>query len=393
MKRALTILAVALAGALPSISQSLDDLNIQIHGYATQGFLYSTNNNFFTTSSSNGSPAWSEAVFNVSSQPDPKLRVAVQARYFMLGNYGNEITLDWAMADYKFNEKLGVRFGKVKSPTGLWNELQDIDPSYIWSLLPQGVYPISSRNSLLSHYGGVAYGTYNLGQRFGKLDLRAFGGERVMGSNDGFLLAQKEAGMIFPNGINGATYGGALRWRTPLNGLMVGASSMTQLAMIVPIKFTIPAGPIAGTYTGTQRVSPFNQIDYFGKYEKNKVMVAGEYTRLPVHLVMTYPLPVGPIPIKNDQHTWYGMASYKVTGKLTAGVYDSQLVIHSALLGPGRYSKDWAISGRYDFNQFLYAKAEQHFVDGTATSYDQDMNPDGLKPNSKLTILKMGVSF
>ena len=167
MKRAIAILAVALAGALPAISQSLDDLNIQIHGYATQGFLYSTQNNFFTTSSSNGSPAWSEAVFNVSSQPDPKLRVAVQARYFMLGNYGNEITLDWAMADYKFNDKLGVRFGKVKTPIGLWNELQDIDPSYIWSLLPQGVYPISSRNSLLSHYGGVAYGTYNLGQRFG----------------------------------------------------------------------------------------------------------------------------------------------------------------------------------------------------------------------------------
>lgn len=380
---------------LPVAAQSLDDLNVQIHGYATQGFLYTTNNNIFTTSSSNGSPAWTEAVMNVGAQPTPKLRVGVQARYFLLGNYGNEITLDWAQADYKFNDKFGVRFGKVKTPTGLWNELQDIDPSYIWSLLPQGIYPIGSRNALLSHYGGVAHGTYNLGRSLGKLDLRAYGGERAMGSGDGFLVAQKEAGMILSNGVSGATFGGALRWRTPLNGLMFGISDNSQLAMINPVTFTITSSSIAKTYAGTQRISPFNQLDYFGKYEKGKVMVAGEYTRLPVHLLMTYPLPVDLIPIKNDQRTWYGMASYKATGKLTAGVYATQFVVHSTPLdqGPARYSKDWAISGRYDFSQFLYAKAEQHFIDGTAAGYDHDMNLGGLKPTTKLTILKVGVSF
>jgi hypothetical protein len=68
MKR-LLVGAIAFAlGAIPVAAQSLDDLNIQIHGYATQGFLYSTNNNFFTTSSSNGSPAWTEAVINVGAQ-------------------------------------------------------------------------------------------------------------------------------------------------------------------------------------------------------------------------------------------------------------------------------------------------------------------------------------
>jgi hypothetical protein len=121
-------LALAMA-SIPGTAQSLDDLNIQIHGYATQGFLYSTQNNVFTTHSSNGSPAWSEAVMNVSAQPIPKLRIGVQARYFLLGNFGDSITLDWAAADYKVNEKFGVRFGKVKIPTNLFNETQDIDPS------------------------------------------------------------------------------------------------------------------------------------------------------------------------------------------------------------------------------------------------------------------------
>jgi len=74
-----TLTVAALGMCAPVMAQSLDDLNIQIHGYATQGFLYTSENNIFTTHSSDGSPAWSEAVVNVTSQPIPKLRVAVQA--------------------------------------------------------------------------------------------------------------------------------------------------------------------------------------------------------------------------------------------------------------------------------------------------------------------------
>src|ERR1700684_2379316 len=111
------LLAAALVPALCAASataQSLDDLNIQIHGYATQGFLYTTHNNIFFANSTDGSPAYTEAVVNLSAVPMPKLRVAVQARYFLLGTTGNTIILDWAAADYKFNDRFGLRFGKVK---------------------------------------------------------------------------------------------------------------------------------------------------------------------------------------------------------------------------------------------------------------------------------------
>jgi hypothetical protein len=73
--------------------------------------------------------------------------------------------------------------------------------------------------------------------------------------------------------------------------------------------------------------------------------------------------------------------------------YDSQQFNRQAALGPARYSKDWTFSGRCDFSQYLYAKAEEHIIDGTAVGYDLDLNPNGLKPNTKLTILKVGVSF
>jgi hypothetical protein len=41
----------------------------------------------------------------------------------------------------------------------------------------------------------------------------------------------------------------------------------------------------------------------------------------------------------------------------------------------------------------VYAKAEEHFIHGTPVGRDTDLNPHGLKPDTKLTILKIGVSF
>jgi hypothetical protein len=89
----------------------MEEMNLQVHGYATQGFIYTTNNNWNTAETTDGSPAWSEAVVNMTVEPQPKLRIGVQARYFLLGTYGNQITLDWAQGDYKVNERFGFRAG------------------------------------------------------------------------------------------------------------------------------------------------------------------------------------------------------------------------------------------------------------------------------------------
>jgi hypothetical protein len=401
MKRLVaSVFALAIA-ALPAGAQSLEDLNIQIHGYATQGFLYTTNNNILTTNSSNGSPAWTEAVINVGAQPIPKLRVGVQARYFLLGDYGNAITLDWAAADYKASDKFGVRFGKVKIPSGLLNETQDIDPSYMWSLLPQGNYPISSRNSSLAEYGSVVYGTLALGPKLGKLEYRGWGGEVAIGPNDGYWTALKDEGIALTSGLNGVETGTALHWKTPVTGLMVGSSFLRLNKTTSPFvdTFVVPAGPSTGvtiTIPGDLVLNALDEPQVFARYEKDRIMIAGEYERSSATLLLSG---LSPYPERYDERPWYGMASYKVTDKLTAGIYDTQDINHQDPLGPARYFKDWAISGRYDFNQFLYAKAEQHFIDGTVVGYDATHNPPstalptGLEPNTRLTILKVGVSF
>jgi hypothetical protein len=373
------------AAATSASAQSLEDLNIQFHGYANQNFLYTTNNNIFTTTSSNGSPDWTEAVVNLSAQPTPKLRFAVQARYQLFGNYANDITIDYAMGDYKVDDRLGVRFGKVKIPLGLFNEIQDIDPSYSWALLPQSVYPIASRNGQLSLFGGVAYGVVALPSKLGKLEYRAWSGENSVASNDGYFITFNEGGISLPNGLSAIENGGALHWKTPLPGLMIGVSDFRkndEAAHATAANGAVPA---------TFNVGHYNSPDVFGKYEKNKWLVAAEW--LHVKGTDSFNFGAGAAPLPFASRGWYAMASYKVTDKFTVGTYDSQDFSTVSPLGPARYSKDWVASTRYDFTQYLYAKAEEHFIQGTAQDYDTDLNPAGLKPATKLTVLKVGVSF
>jgi hypothetical protein len=376
------ILAGALAlalGTAPAVAQSLDDLNIQVHGYAAQGFLYTTHNNILYADSTNGSPAWTEAVLNVSAVPTPKLRVAVQARYFLLGNSGNAIVLDWAAGDYKFNERFGVRFGKVKTPWGLFNEIQDIDPSYTWALLPQNVYDITTRNADLAHFGGVAYGTFKFAPQLGKLDYRLWGGEEVIPTNDGQFADLISTGNGPLDPFTYVTYGGALHWQTPLRGLMIGASDGHANQASVAL---------AG---GSESFAPWNNVSYFAKYEKDKLMFAGEFNRQ----VSPGTLNLADQPVSSagsDPRAWYLMATYKLTGKLTAGAYDSQVIDHQVPLGPDRYTKDWTLSGRYDVSQFIYVKFEEHFIKGHSLSFEGVNNTD-LQPTSNLTALRIGVSF
>jgi len=383
MKRTIVIAGALILSTILGHTQSLEDLNIQIHGYATQGVIYTTQNNWNTTDSSDASAAWSEAVFNITSHPSPRLRVGMQARYFLLGQYGDEITLDWAEADFKVNEKFGVRFGKVKTPSSLMNEIQDVDPAYLWALLPSGTYPLASRNFDLAHYGAVIYGTIATEHSLGKLEYDAWGGERVLAADDGYLRPLKDQGIGFPSGPSGATYGGTLRWYLPISGAMVGVSDAHDTLN----------GPItAGAATGTLSLPTIENPFFFGQYEHKRYVISGEYSRLTYAATTAF----GGIPhgtLHDDERIWYAAATYKLSDKMMVGTYHSSAFDLQDQLGPSRYQKDWTLSSRYDFNPFLYAKAEEHFLEGTHDGYSTSNNPAGLKPNTKMTLVKLGVSF
>lgn len=77
----------------------------------------------------------------MNDQLTGNLRVGAQIHTTKLGAFGSWVPgVDWALADYKVNRWIGVRAGKVKIRWGLYNDTQDADPGYLWSLLPESIY-------------------------------------------------------------------------------------------------------------------------------------------------------------------------------------------------------------------------------------------------------------
>ena len=378
--------AAALPGPGPApFRTTVRRLNLQIHGYAAQSALYTTHNNWNLTGSNDGSGNLSDAVVNLTAQPYSRLRIGAQGRYFRLGEIQHKVSLDWAQADFKLNEHLGFRGGKVKSPIGLLNESQDIDPAHLWVLLPQSVYPISSRNSLLAHNGGVIYGAVKLGESFGRLEYRAFGGQRALSGDDGYLQSSRDQGFRIPNGVSGHASGATVHWNAPWSrltrGLMFGATEASG-----SLRGDIVYGPAPGSL----ELPLYRQVYYFSRLERGRFMFAGEYNRDNASAIVT--VAGYPSVYHVDSRAFYAMASYKPARRLTTGLYYSNFINRQAPLNSFRYQKDWALAARYDFNPYIYAKLEQHFIDGNAIGISTTDNPNP-QPDNRMSLLRLGVSF
>jgi hypothetical protein len=248
--------------------------------------------------------------------------------------------------------------------------------------MPQGIYSIASRNSTLSHYGGVVYGTQAAG-KLGKLQYRGYGGQRVINGNDGLYQALRDRGYTLPNGSTGPMYGGMLNYLTPIHGFLLGASLDSEHTF----------GAInSATLTGYFEPGHFYQPYLYSRYDHKKLMVGGEYTRQALRKVLAFN-GVAPSVSYKDLRTFYVISTYKLSEKLTGGIYYSSANDHKVAVSSAKYQKDWALSLRYDFSSYLYAKAEEHIMDGTYIGYSTSNNLNGLHPNDKMTFLKVGVNF
>jgi|SRR5579872_5067060 hypothetical protein len=393
MRRALLTLFLFLY-ASTMFAQELS--NIQIHGFATQGFLYSSSNNYLSMNSSSGSLAWTDGVLSLSDQVSDNLRVGIQLHMSQLGEFGGPYPkVDWASGDYRLNDKARFSVGKVKTIAGLYNDTQDIDAVNLWALLPQGVYPIANESFNLAHYGADFYGEISQ-EQLGTLSYRGYAGYRTLDLDSGYVKAinlllpsiQQSFGLpsaLITNAPSGKVFGGDVRWQTPLKGLLVGSSATAE--------------DLQGTAGATSFRAARNLVtQQYAKFERGKFFAAFEIKRMPVGFSLTANTAQGPftVPDPVDWHSWYVMTSYHVSEKFQAGTYYSHIVD----AGGGQdtslstnYSKDWAITGRYDFNSHFYAKLEEHFEHGTDVGFYSDTNPNGLKPRSNILAARVGLTF
>ena len=128
--------------------------------------LYSSNNNWFTTHSTNGNVQWTDGAISFTDSVTSALRVGIQLHIYELGELGGpQIDVDWVSGDYRVTPWLGIRAGKIKTRIGLFNDTQDVDAVHLWALLPESMYQTDNKSFLLAHFGFDVYGTMNLGER------------------------------------------------------------------------------------------------------------------------------------------------------------------------------------------------------------------------------------
>src|SRR5205085_7126988 len=230
-RRTLAFGFLFLCAALPTaIAQDFEIFNrqVQVHGWVSQGVVYTSTNNWLTMNTSSGSGAMTDMGLVISSQITDRLRIGAQVYNRNLGQLGQyHPSLDWAMADYKFRPWLSFRGGKVKTTLGLYTDTQDLDFVHTFALLPQSIYPIDLRDATIAHSGGDVYGTISLRHRSGDLSYTVYAGHRSDSVYSGYPYLLTQFG-VFYSYYGGLQYGGDLRWNTPLKGLLIGASRMNQ---------------------------------------------------------------------------------------------------------------------------------------------------------------------
>ncbi len=394
----LAVLFLGLA-ALPAAGFSPDDVNI--HGFISQGYLLSDDNNFLAADTSDGTFQFNELGINFSADLAERLRVGVQFFSRDQGAIGNnDVVVDWAYGDYRWRDWLGVRAGIMRQAYGFYNETRDLDMLRNSILLPQGIYNENFRGAFSRLQGGSIYGDIGLGGA-GNLSYQF-----VIGTSntdpDGGVARQIEGagGFDVQEFDNGVTYNGGLIWDTPLSGLRVGASGVTSTDLSLDVLTTAPIGPLPPGAPLTFDIDHIHSYVFSAEYTWENLVLAVEY--------MFMELESGLKEIPGSEQTqkpegFYLSATYRFNDWFEAGSYYS--VYHEDrddrdgddLEAQGRpdyraWLNDFALTARFDITPNWVFKLEGHAMDGAALLMSQD-HPDGYEKNWYLLAAKATFSF
>ena len=387
--------------------------DVQVHSFFSQGYAYSNENNYLTMKTSQGSFAMTDFGANISTQLTDKLRVGAQLYDHNMGNLGKwEPQLDWAMADYRFKDWLGLRGGKVKTVLGLHNDTRDLEFLDTFALLPQSIYSVDLRDGYIAHTGGDVYGRVPL-KHLGSLSYTVWAGHRQDSTNGGYIYLLRDRGINYTS-YHGLQYGADLRWNLPLTGLVVGISRMNQDTQGTGTAVCTASTPIncntfnpnggAGVSAPAEEHSRKDFTDqFYGEYAAGRLKIDTEYRRYFRNVIAWNNL----LDVWSDTKSWYVSGSYRLSKWFEVGSYYSHLStlykrgplaasLDASL--PANHINDKVIAARFDLRRYWDLKIEGHFMDGynnnqyPAGFYIPD-NPLGLKPKTNLLVIRTGWNF
>ena len=409
------LLCLVLLTATPG-ADAFDLGDIEVHGFVTSTYTKTTGNNVFTLNSRDGDWNWFEAGINFNIEPVENLRIGMQLYSRTLGDQGDgNVVIDWATGDYRWRDWLGFRIGKNKLTIGLYNTARDADMTRPNILLPQGIYSENLRDLVNAYLGGEVYGTVPLGGS-SDLEYQAFYGTQNL--NDAYIVRRfMERGAVgglnaIPIPLDEPSYavdnikadmdyilGGALRWRTPLEGLLFSATYQQSEATFS--SRTVYHGwmqqgpasvPVSFAMTTETEYDQSKSYVLSGEYRRGGLLIAAEYfeaTTLTAPTIGGLPFPMPPLPaMETDILSYYAQVAYRVAKWLELSGYYSvyypdkgdkngDRYAFSPLPASQAWSKDLTLSVRFDFTRNMLFKLEGHFIDGTA-NVEPFENPQGL---------------
>ncbi len=363
--------------------------NVDIHGFISQGYFQTDHNDFFENSS-DGTFEFNEMGLNFGTMLADKLKLGIQFFARDVCSIGNdEIVVDWAYADYRWKQWLGLRVGRTKAAMGLYNEYRDVDMLRTGILLPQAVYIEHLRDSLLAINGVGIYGKINL-KMAGQLQYQFHTGEMNISADGG--TADVIEGLGFPD-ITGIDVNKAfvlgLKWSTPVPGLLLGISQ-------AKVNSETHSGP-----SMTVEYQPYEAIVYSIEYVWYDMIIAAEMNKSSIDPILVVDNVESPMDQENQLGRYISVA-YRFTDWFEAMIAYSEFYEDADDMdgndNPEGYEwwgwqKDWTLSLRFDVNENWLIKFEGHLVNGITQVLSTYMLESEGKEDWNMIAAKVTYSF
>ncbi len=310
---------------------------VAIHGSISGTVAYSDKYNYHGDTADAVDFNHKEIILNGTHRFESGVKVAAQIYAYELAGY-EDITLDFANIDYSFRQEIGVRVGRNKLASGLYNEVQDLDQVRTFASLPLNFYGRATRPFGASYDGVGLYGNVPAGKA-GSFDHQIYAG----------VIQPLDEDMPFMRGLGaseldlGLIWGAAIIWNTPVEGLRLGYTYQTAPEIDVTI----------GVLTEVEYLAQVFSAEFI----TGDWIFAAEYKRA----VNKSFVPAFGVSTESQEDHGYAQATYQVTPKLGVGVYYA----YSDYSAQG-VIKDAAVAASYALAPWWLVKAEVHAMDGVA---------------------------
>jgi hypothetical protein len=361
MRRWWVILICLMSTDAWSVELESADHRLQIHGFLTQAYVKTTENQFFGDSEA-GSFEFRELGINASYRFNPNLMASAQLLSRVAGEmYDGSLAVDYAQMDYHFSiseqQRLGLILGRYKNPLGLFNDTRDVAATRPGIFMPQAIYWDRVRNMVLSNDGLLLSGEHD--SEMHRFLLQLFAGKTPIDENveKTYLPPALDASMD----QDGFTYGGRLlyewdggRFRLALSNAMLDLDSETDL--LPEGSFDLDYWVLSAQYNnGPWRLTveymqePLDYSGFGGFFDAADTTVDGYYLQ-------------GDYRLHED---WELMLRYEESHYDKDDPDGTQTSQVSGLAPYNHYSKLWTLGLLWEPSEQLMLRAEFSRVDGT----------------------------